>query len=196
MLKDPTADTSHALEQRAVSICEPLRKEDAALLSELVASGEITAGRITITLALEPLAALLGVAPTDVAADVLTIQAPFQLRRRGVETRIVAGDRQRRPDPVLTQRLAEAHRWVEQLRAGRSMSDLAAGSGPTAAYIRTRIQLAFLSPRIQAAIMEGTQPPELSLARILRVGVSLEWAEQERVFGIDGSVNTGLIAAG
>jgi len=49
--------------------------------------------------------------------------------------------------------------------------------------IRIRAQLAFLSPRIQAAILDGSQPPDLSLERIVRTGVPLDWSEQERVFG-------------
>jgi hypothetical protein len=51
------------------------------------------------------------------------------------------------------------------------------------ALIRIRAQLAFLSPRIQAAILNGSQPPDLSLERIVRTGAPLDWSEQERVFG-------------
>ena len=49
--------------------------------------------------------------------------------------------------------------------------------------LRTRLPLAFLSPRIQAAILEGAQPPDLTLERIVRAGVPLDWSEQERLFG-------------
>ncbi|MEN9409444.1 MAG: hypothetical protein RL216_1418, partial [Pseudomonadota bacterium] len=42
---------------------------------------------------------------------------------------------------------------------------------------------ACLSPKIQAAILAGTQPPDLSLERIVRSGIPLDWAEQEAKFG-------------
>ena len=48
---------------------------------------------------------------------------------------------------------------------------------------RTRAQLAFLSPKFQAAILDGTQPPELTLKRLVSVTHPLDWSEQERLFG-------------
>lgn len=51
------------------------------------------------------------------------------------------------------------------------------------AFIRTRSQLAFLSPKIQAAILDGTQPPELTLKRLVSVTHPVDWTEQERQFG-------------
>jgi hypothetical protein len=100
-----------------------------------------------------------------------------------VETRIIAGAPEAEPDQVLVQRLAEAHRWVAELRAGLPLLEIARQAGHSGAYLRTRAQLAFLSPRIQAAILEGTQPPGLTLERIVRTGVPLDWAEQARIFG-------------
>jgi hypothetical protein len=50
-------------------------------------------------------------------------------------------------------------------------------------FIRHRAQLAFLSPRIQAAIVEGSQPVDLTLERIVRTPLPLAWAAQEKVFG-------------
>jgi hypothetical protein len=70
------------------------------------------------------------------------------------------------------------------LRTGSPLSEIASEARHSGAYIRTRAQLAFLSPRIQAAILDGTQPPDLSLERILRTGVPLDWPAQARIFGI------------
>lgn len=49
--------------------------------------------------------------------------------------------------------------------------------------MRSRLELAFLSPRLHAAILAGTQPPELTLERLVRTGIPLDWREQERQFG-------------
>ena len=145
-------------------------------------------GRLTVELAPGALATALAVSEASLAPNVLTVTAAFDLRRRGVEARIVAGEIMRQPDGVLVQRLAEAHHWVDQLRAGIPLSRISSQSGRSDAYIRTRAQLAFLSPAIQEVILEGTQPPELCLARILRTGVPLDWAEQERAFNIESQV--------
>ena len=71
---------------------------------------------------------------------------------------------------------------------GRYVSALPASS-PIAltmpdAFIRTRAPLAFLSPRIQIAIRDGTAPPELTLHRIVQRPIPLDWQEQERLYGI------------
>ena len=55
------------------------------------------------------------------------------------------------------------------------------------AQLRSRLPLAFLSPRIQAAILEGRQPPDLCLERIVRGGVPLDWAAQARRFGFEAA---------
>ena len=50
-------------------------------------------------------------------------------------------------------------------------------------YIRTRAQLAFLSPSIQHAILEGRQPSDLTLEKIMRKPIPLDWAKQARMYG-------------
>ncbi len=48
--------------------------------------------------------------------------------------------------------------------------------------MRTRLPLAFLAPDLQAAILEGLQPPDLTLADLLRSGIPMDWAEQRVLF--------------
>jgi hypothetical protein len=68
-------------------------------------------------------------------------------------------------------------------RQGVSLTEIARREGHSESYIRTRAPLAFLSPKIQAAILEGTQPAELSLERLVRAGIPFDWTEQEAKFG-------------
>ena len=102
------------------------------------------------------------------------------LRRRGVEARIVVGDRGSEPDPVLVGMLAAAHEWVAKLRAGQSMSAIAADSGHSTSYLRTWMKLAFFAPKIQKAILAGEQPADLTLERIVRTTMPLDWDAQAR----------------
>jgi site-specific DNA recombinase len=106
------------------------------------------------------------------------------LRRRGVEAKLVTGEPEPEPDPVLLRTLADARRWIVALRSGTPLATVAHDAGHHDAFIRTRAPLAFLSPRIQVAIRDGTAPPELTLHRILQRPIPLDWQEQERLYGV------------
>lgn len=183
ILANPRAASAVELARKTRALAERVRQGDATSLRTLIASGRIAPGELSIALDRQAMASALDVEADDLAPEALSIAAPFQIRRRGVETRIMAGEAHPSPDQVLIRRLAEAHRWVTQLRDGQSLCEIASRGGHSGAFIRTRAQLAFLSPRIQMAILDGCQPPELSLERIVRTGVPLDWPEQERVFG-------------
>ena len=108
----------------------------------------------------------------------------FALRQRGVETRIIAGETIPAPDEVLQRTLAEAQQWAGALRTGKSLTEIARETGRSEPYIRTRIPLAFLAPKLQSVILEGRQPPDLSLAQLLRDGIPMDWREQAQLFQI------------
>ncbi len=67
--------------------------------------------------------------------------------------------------------------------SGTPLHEVARAAGHHDAHIRTRTPLAFLSPRIQRAILDGTQPVELTLERLVRQTLPLDWADQERLCG-------------
>jgi len=124
----------------------------------------------------------MAVAVDGLASDLLAFDHPITLRRRGVETRIIAGDIVPKPDLTLIRVLAEARVWAKALKAGTSLTDLARTTGRSEPYLRLRLPLAFLAPKLQLAILEGRQPPDLSVARLIATEVPLDWAAQERLF--------------
>ena len=65
----------------------------------------------------------------------------------------------------------------------KSLNDIAAATSHSDSYVRTRTQLAFLSPKIQNAILVGSQPPELTLEKIIRKPIPLDWDMQARIYG-------------
>ena len=117
----------------------------------------------------------------------LAIEAPFALRRRGVEGKIVVGDREPQPDRTLLRALSQAHAWVADLRKGKPLGEVAAETRHSESYIRTRAQLAYLAPAIQCAILDGRQPADLTLERIIRKPLPLDWDAQARLYGFDHS---------
>ncbi len=68
--------------------------------------------------------------------------------------------------------------------AGKSLAEIAVSTVRSEPYIRTRIPFAFLAPRLQATILDGHQPPDLSVARLLREGIPADWTLQLRLFAV------------
>ncbi len=172
-----------ALEDRARALASELRANTSDLLRHLIVRGVVTSKTITLELNPSKLSKLLGVSKSDLSPDLLEITAPFHLRRRGVEAKLAIGAPAPKPDRILLRTLADAHHWAAGLRNGDPIKTVAHNAGHQTVFIRTRGQLAFLSPKIQAAIRDGTQPPELTLKRILGRPVPLEWTLQDRLYG-------------
>ncbi len=155
------------------------------LLRNILDEGRVDQSRLVLKLKAEALAEVLDMRTGEIDHAMLTIEAPFELRRRGVEGKIIVGDQAPQPDPTLLRSLALAHKWVAELRGGEPLSEIAAAAGHTVSYIRSRSKLAFLSPAIQSAILEGVQPPDLTLERIVRKPMPLDWDAQARMYGFD-----------
>jgi site-specific DNA recombinase len=185
LLANPDLRSDADLLSTARDLVKILRTHDTKkMLRAILVSGTLSPRQITLTLDRAILCEALDVADAGLSADLSEVSAPASLRRRGVEAKLVVGDPEPAPDPVLVRTLAEAHCWAEALRAGTPMKAVAGEAGHHDAFIRTRGQLAFLSPKIQAAIRDGTQPPELTLKRILTRPVPLAWDAQERLYGV------------
>ena len=182
ILIEPDAAAAVRVATSARTLTSRLRQDDKATLRVVVSSGHIGNGVIKLILNSDALAAGIGISPEAMRDELTTLTAPFALRRRGVEAKIVAGIQEPAADPTLIQMLAKANRWMLELQNGIALTEIARREGHAESYVRTRLQLAFLSPRLQAAILDGTQAQDLSVAHILRIGVPLDWSKQERVF--------------
>ena len=135
------------------------------------------------------LATELSLKSEEIDPSALQIQAPFELRRRGVEGKIIAGDPEPEPDRTMLRALASAHTWKADLRRGKSLNEIAAATSHSDSYVRTRAQLAFLAPAIQKAILDGRHPPELTLEQIIRKPIPLDWDTQARIYGFSRDLN-------
>lgn len=111
------------------------------------------------------------------------ITAPFTLRRRGVETRLVLnGASRREPDTVLIRRILRAMEWVGKIKAGQSIAAIAEGENITPEYITHNIDLAFLSPKILKSISEGRQRPDVSAYQLSKMKIPAPWPDQDSLF--------------
>jgi site-specific DNA recombinase len=84
----------------------------------------------------------------------------------------------------LIQSIVRAHSWLRSLRDGayESIEALAEANGLHPKVIRQNLRLAFLSPRVTSAILDGSQPTGLSLARIPKL-LPLPWTDYRPLLG-------------
>ena len=77
--------------------------------------------------------------------------------------------------------IAKARSWIDELTHGRvtSFAAIARREGKVERHIRLLAPLAFLSPRIVSALLNGTAPADLTLTRLARA-LPYSWAEQEQ----------------
>jgi hypothetical protein len=115
---------------------------------------------------------------------------PMQLRRRGVEQRIILSGGSTPTsniDAILVRAIARGRRWFDQL-ASRHVKDtleIAQCDGVPDSYVRRLMPLAFLAPSVVEAICSGRQPPDLTAERLTRrIKLPLCWTEQEKALGL------------
>jgi site-specific DNA recombinase len=113
----------------------------------------------------------------------------MRLKRRGIEMRMVLeGDSNpTRIDLPLLKAVARARRWSDDLLSGRvrSIGELARREAIDGRSVRRLIRLGALSPRIVEAIVEGRQPPDLTVITLTRrIDLPLLWSAQEQALNI------------
>lgn len=88
-------------------------------------------------------------------------------------------------DSVLIKALVRAHTWDRALQNGtmKSLDEIARSENIGRSYVRQIYNLVFLSPDIQAAILEGGQPRTLMLSRLMKGNIPLSWSAQKEAFG-------------
>jgi hypothetical protein len=113
------------------------------------------------------------------------VTAAVAFTRRGAETKLVLPglaqqNHSSRCDPALIKAIARGRAWFEELATGRarSLQQLAKRDGISRRYIRRLVGLAFLSPQLVEAILQGRQPVELTATRLTELDLPLDWTEQ------------------
>ena len=116
------------------------------------------------------------------------VSVPVELQRLGKEIRLIvtSGNQQAKHDPALIKALVRAHAWLAMLRNREvdSIADIARSENLQRTYVSSLLPLAFLAPDITEAILDGCQPLELSLDRVLASSpLPTSWTEQRTLLG-------------
>jgi site-specific DNA recombinase len=86
--------------------------------------------------------------------------------------------------------IGKARKWIDDLARGSaaSFAVIARREGKVERHVRHVAPLAFLSPRIVSALLDGTAPADLTITKLARAQ-PYSWAEQEQRVGILPSIS-------
>ena len=85
----------------------------------------------------------------------------------------------KRPNIELIKILNQAYTWHQDVISGTSTQDIAKRDKVCVQYVRRILNLSFLSPKIVRAILNGTQPADCTLKKLLSIKSS-NWQEQTK----------------
>ncbi len=117
----------------------------------------------------------------------VTVRVPISIRKRGGRKLVLAPNGQhllgasasRHVDSAIVKAIARGFRWREMLENGThaTISEIAAAEKINESYVGRVLRLTLLAPRIVETILEGRQPPELTLT-VLMQRFSVDWHQQ------------------
>jgi len=117
------------------------------------------------------------------------------LRCRGEVRLVVASDYRGKATPKilpsLVKAVACAYGWYEQVVLGKvaTQRSFANAMGVSDRYVRRILRCAFLAPDIVEAILEGRQPPAMTLERMRRKP-PMDWEEQRKLLGFSNQLSS------
>jgi site-specific DNA recombinase len=119
--------------------------------------------------------------------DLIQLMVAARLKRFGGEMRLVVSPDSPAPQPIepLSKAVARAHAWRTAILSGESLTRrvLAKRLGLNDQYLRRVLGCAFLAPDIVDAILDGESPSNLSVKKLCRLRLSLDWVEQRLQLG-------------
>lgn len=169
----PEANLAGALDQTTIIVDQIKDKRDPksrGLVRNFVSRISLKPAMLTITIdqtaVVQALLTDSSISERSYKTAQITLECPLNLRRRGVEMRMVVTDaaHYREPDPGLVRLILKAHRYLDMLTDGENQTiiGVAARQKVAPADISRILPLAFLSPSLTDDILAGTQPVGLT----------------------------------
>ena len=148
----------------------------------LIERVDLQPGALTVRLDKAMLADCLGGKPEQINPVELTIEAPFQMRRHGVELKLHLGDPPAEIDRTLVQNILKGRNWLAMVIAGKTFSEIADDEGVSKRRVQDVTNLALLAPNVLDRITTGEQPDGLTTDYLIKTRFSAVWSEQRAQF--------------
>ena len=118
----------------------------------------------------------------------ITVRVPISIRKRGGRKVVLApdgtvGDTRelfcQQVDNAMVKAIARAFRWRELLEKGTyaTVVEIAAKEQINESYVSRLLRLTLLAPDMIEAILDGSQPPKMTLATLIQ-RVPISWRDQ------------------
>ena len=134
-----------------------------------------------ISLDAEAIAEAIDIDPNVIEPTPLLSEHPFQLRKRGVESRIVLAETPNGRDDTLILNIAKANAWFERITFGETFAEIAEAEQTPKRRVQQMIRLAFLAPDIVRVVLEGTQPVGFTSDWCKTHELPNDWEDQRRL---------------
>lgn len=163
------------------------------IIERFVQRAELRQEAINVTITLASLLCAEKIIRTEIPSEKITTATitrdiPMQMKRRGVEMRLVVGadNNPVRTDATLITVIARAHQWFQQLTTGQAsnIAEIATRENVDRSYATRVLNLAFLAPDIVECIIAGQQPAVLTIEKITkRMDLPIDWSQQRQMLG-------------
>ena len=159
-----------------------LAKLDTKAILDLIKRVDLCETTARIELDIDKVSSLIQTEISKLDLELLRIEESVTLRKRTNGTKLTWVGYKGEPNHALIRAIVTAQAWVEEIKAGQSVSDIMQAQKIPEGMIWKRIRLAFLSPKILKAIVDGTTNRELSIKMLTKHDLPLDWSEQETLF--------------
>lgn len=180
-----SADDYVRVVQRVSDLAARIRSRDHELIRALARSIRIEPDHLQIHCAVTAIAEQLNVACTEGASEDLVLTSHLRLTRSGRAVRLLDGRGvavSADPNAALVRLVAQAHQLWGILRSEPiDITRLAGREGMKPSYLTRVLRLAFLSPALTSAILEGRHSPAISVRTLTLTDYIVgDWETQGR----------------
>ncbi len=160
------------------------------ILRPIIRHVQVKHHQISITMDLAALQRALNIPVADRAPIEHTVTLPLEIKRRGVEMKLIIPGKQLEPasnqNNDLFKLVARAHTWFKDITSGKitNIQDIARRETIDLGDVSRILPLAFLAPDIVEAIAKNKQPEHLTAHRLKRIAkLPLDWQQQRALLG-------------
>lgn len=176
LIPDLSAEEIEPLQRRLTDTLELLnQRETATTWTKLISSTSVAQGQLSIELSNSFITKQLKVPIERLTTEHLKISAPFQMRRRHVEAKLILGGSIQQPevDRTLAKNIVKAFNWLDAIKRSETFSEIAKREQSSVRRVQTVIELAFLTPDIIERAVSGTLPISVTSDRLLKKEVPI-----------------------
>lgn len=161
------------------------KNEQYQLLRKIVERVEVSHDQVIVYVKVSALA----IAAVEGTTELIAIKNNMQIQRCGYAKRLIITDESKQQsfkDQNLISHISQAYQWLTLIISGKvqSIKEIAEAEQLDQSHVTRMINKAFLAPDIIRSILNGTQPPQLTLKHLKQYrALPNDWNSQKSLLG-------------